>query len=119
MNEFRLTLAPSGAVTLRQMPEFKLERAFDGAVVRLALTGLRRKRRTKYLEGTMYPDQHNFFASPAQGSTLNLGQFGSQFAQHPCRGCEPKGQGYDAQTPARPQRAHKHLLLALLTRLAR
>ena len=117
MNEFRLTLAPSGAVTLRQMPEFKLERAFEGAVIRLALTGLRRKRRTNNLEGTMEPNQHNFFASPAQGSTLNLGQFGSQFAQHPCNGCAPKGQAYDALTPARPQRAHKHLFAALLTRL--
>ena len=67
----------------------------------------------------MYPDQHNYFASPAQGSTLNLGQFGSQFAQQPCSICAPKGQAYDAQAPARPQRVHKHLLSALVTRIAR
>ena len=117
MNDYRLTLAPSGAITLRQPPEFKLERAFDGAVIRLALTSLRRKRRTNDLEGTMYPDQHNYFATPVQGSTLNAGQFGSQFASHPCKGCAAKTQAYDAQTPQRPQRAHKHLLAALLTRL--
>lgn len=67
----------------------------------------------------MYPDQHNFFASPAQGSTLNAGQFGSAFAQHPCRGCASKQQAYDAQTPARPQRNIIHLLAARLKRTAR
>ena len=117
MNELRLELAPSGALTLRQMPDFDLERALSGAVFRLTLTQLRRKRRTKNWEGTMYPDQHNYFASPAQGSTLNAGQFGNQFAQHPCRNCEPKAPAYDAQAPARPQRTNKHLLAALFARL--
>ena len=108
MNAYRLT-APSGAISLRQMPEFDIERAFVGAVKRLALTSLRRKRRTEYLEETMFPDQQNHLASPAQGSTLNAGQFGSQFAQIPCNGCTQKGQAYDAQVPARPQRSIKQL----------
>jgi hypothetical protein len=116
MNEYRLTLAPSGAISLRQMPEFDLEQAFQGAVRRLALTGLFTKRRNTHLEGTMYPDQHNYLASPAQGSTLNAGQFGNQFAQIPCNGCAQKGQAYDAQAPARPQRSMKHLFTALLMR---
>lgn len=119
MNELRLTLAPAGALILRPTPDFDLERAFSGAVFRLTLTQLRRKRRTKNMEGTMYPDQHNFLASPAQGSTLNAGQFGSAFAQHPCKGCAKKLQAYDAETPARPQRSFKHLFTAILTRAAR
>lgn len=119
MNEIRLELAPAGAMILRPAPEFDLERAFSGAVVRLTLTQLRRKRRTKNLEGTMYPVQHNYFASPAQGSTLNAGQFGSAFAQHPCKGCASKLQAYDAETPARPQRSIKHLLAAIFLRTAR
>ena len=114
MNELRLELASSGALTLRQAPEFDLERALSGAVFRLTLMELRRKRRTKNLEGTMYPDQHNYLASPAQGSTLNAGQFGSAFAQHPCRGCDNRQQAYDAKTPARPQRSFKHLLATML-----
>ena len=114
MNELRLGLAPAGALTLRPMPEFDLERALERAVIRLALTDLRRKRRTKNLEGTMRPDQHNFLASPAQGSTLNAGQFGNLFAQHPCHGCDAKRQAYDAQTPAHPLRKRKHLLTAIL-----
>lgn len=119
MNELRLGLAPAGALILRPAPEFDLERAFSGAVFRLTLTQLRRKRRTKNMEGTMYLDQHNFLASPAQGSTLNAGQFGSAFAQHPCKGCASKLQAHDAETPARPQRSFKHLLTAILTRAAR
>lgn len=119
MNELRLTLAPSGALILRPAPDFDLARAFSGAVFRLTLTQLRRKRRTKNMEGTMHPDHHNFLASPAQGSTLNAGQFGSAFAQHPCQGCATKLQAYDAETPARPQRSFKHLLTAILTRAAR
>ena len=114
MNELRLELAPSGALTLRQMPDFDLERALSGAVFRLTLTQLRRKRRTKNWEGTMYPDPHNYLATPAQGSTLNAGQFGSAFAQHPCKGCATKQQAFDAQTPARPQRSLKHLLAMIL-----
>ena len=116
MSDYSLNLASAGALTLRPMPEFNLERALERAVIRLALTDLRRKRRTKNLEGTMRPDQHNFLASPAQGSTLNAGQFGSLFAQHPCRGCEGKQQAYDAQTPARPRRSIKHLLTATFLR---
>lgn len=116
MNAYRLTLAPFGAISLRQTPEFDLERALARAVSCLALTSLRQRRRTKYLEGTMYPDQHNYLANPTQGSTLNLGQFGSQFAQHPCAICEKKGQAYDALTPARPQRSIKKLLHSLFAR---
>ena len=67
----------------------------------------------------MKPDQHNYFASPAQGSTLNAGQFGSTFAQHPCQGCAPKRQAYDAETPARPQRNLKQHIFALLKRAER
>ena len=114
MTDYRLTLAPAGAISLRQTPEFDLEQAFQGAVRRLALTGLFKKRRTTHMEGTMYPDQHNYLASPAQGSTLNVGQFGSQFAQVPCRGCAQNRQAYDAQAPARPQRSIRLLITALL-----
>ena len=119
MSTLSLRLAPSGALTLRQQPEFDLERALSRAVLRLRLMEPHRKRRTKNLEGTMRPDQHNFLASPAQGSTLNAGQFGSAFAQHPCRGCEGKLQAYDAQTPARPRRSIKHLLTAVFLRAGR
>jgi hypothetical protein len=119
MNELRLSLAPAGALILRPAPEFDLERALERAVIRLARTEHRRKRRAKNLEGTMYPVQHNFFASPAQGSTLNAGQFGSTFAQHPCRGCENKLQAYDAEKPARPQRSIKQLLTAAFSRATR
>ena len=67
----------------------------------------------------MEPDQHNYFASPAQGSTLNAGQFSSTFAQHSCQGCAPKRQAYDAETPARPQRNLKQHIFALLKRAER
>lgn len=119
MSEYRLDLAPSGAISLRQPPEFDLERALSRAVYRLTLTQLRRKRRTKYLEGTMYPDPHSFTASSAQGSMLNAGQFGSAFVQHPCRGCASQRHAYDAQTPARPQRTLRQLFAALFLRKAR
>lgn len=59
----------------------------------------------------MKPNHQNFFASPAQGSTLNASQFGAIFAQHACRGYAPKNEhAYDAQTPQRPQRSLRHLL---------
>ena len=119
MSTLSLNLAPSGALTLRQQPEFNLERALSRAVLRLRLMEPHRKRRTKNLEGSMNPDPHNYFASPAQGSTLNAGQFGSTFAQYPCRGCAPKLQAYDAQAPARPQKPLKHLFAALLVRAGR
>jgi len=119
MSDYRFELASTGALTLRPAPDFDLERALQRAVIRLARTEHRRKRRTKNLEGTMYPVQHNYLASPAQGSTLNAGQFGSTFAQHPCRGCDNKLQAYDAQTPARPRRSIKHLLTAVFMRTAR
>lgn len=48
-----------------------------------------------------------------QGSTLNAGQFGSLFAQHPCRECNAKVQAYDAVTPAHPMRKRGHLLAAI------
>lgn len=67
----------------------------------------------------MKPDQHNYFASPAQGSTLNAGQFGSTFAQHPCQDCASKQQAYDAETPARPQRNLKQHIIALFARAGR
>lgn len=119
MNELRLTLAPAGALILRPAPDFDLERALSRAVFRMTLTQPRRKRRTKNMEGTVYPDQHNFLASPAQGPTQNAGQFGSAFAQHLCKGCAKKLQAYDAETPARPQLSNTHLLTAILTRAAR
>jgi hypothetical protein len=119
MSETRLYDAPFGALTLRQKPEYDLERALRGAVLRLRLTEPRRKRRTNNLEGTMYPNQHNYFASPAQGSTLNAGQFGSAFVLPPCRGCASKQQAHDAQTPGRPQRNILHLLAARLKGIVR
>ena len=119
MSALSLHLAPSGALTLRQQPEFTSEWAFSRAILRLRLTQPHRKRRTEILEGTMYPDPHNYLASPAQGSTLNAGQFGSTFAQHPCKGCAPKRHAYDAQAPARPQRTFKQLFTALLVRAGR
>lgn len=120
MSEIQLTSAPFGALTLRQTPEFNLERALRRAKMRVFGAAASFKRRTDHLEGTMmYPDQHNYFASPAQGSTLNAGQFGNSFAQHPCHGCEAKHQAYDAQVPARPQRSLKQLLAAIFSRAAR
>ena len=119
MSTLSLRLAPSGALTLRQTPGFDHERALRLAVIRLGLMEPLRKRRADNLEGFMKPDPHNHFASPAQGSTLNAGQFGSTFAQYPCRGCAPKLQAYDAQAPARPQKPLKHLFAALLVRTGR
>lgn len=116
MSEIRLTLAPAGTLMLRLSPDYDLSLALNRAVFRLAWMELSRKRRPKNLEGTMYPDQHNYIASPAQGSTLNAGQFGSIFAQHPCTGCAKVQQAYDAQTPARPLRNRKHAFLTLFKR---
>ena len=114
MSEIRYLSAPSGVIALRQPPEFHLELALRRAKMRAFGVAALLKRRTDHLEGTMYPDQHNFFASPAQGSTLNAGQFGSAFAQHPCRGCDAKRQAYDAETPAHPMRKRGQLLAAIL-----
>ena len=119
MSTLNLNLASSGAISLRQPPEFDLERALSRAVIRLRLTEPLRKRRVTQMEGTMNSTQQNYFASPAQGSTLNAGQFGSTFAQHPCQGCAPKQQVYDALTPARPQRNLKQHIIALLVRAGR
>lgn len=114
MNEFRYALAPQGELILRQQPDFQLELALRRAKIRAFGVAALLKGRNDPLEGTMYPDQHNYIASPAQGSTLNAGQFGSTFAQHPCRGCDAKRQAYDAETPAHPLRKRKHLLAAIL-----
>ncbi|MDD4311525.1 MAG: hypothetical protein PHW41_03495 [Eubacteriales bacterium] len=113
MSEIRLPLAPFGATILRQSPEFNLERALRRAKMRALGMAALLKRRDNPLEGTMHPDQHNYFASPAQGSTLNAGQFGNLFAQHPCNACDAKHQAYDAETPAHPLRKRKHLLSAI------
>ena len=114
MNELRIALAPQGALILRQQPDFDLELALRRAKMRVFGVAALLKRRNDPLEGTMYPDQHNFLASPVQGSTLNAGQFGNLFAQHPCHECNAKRQAYDAAVPAHPQRKLKHLLTKLL-----
>ena len=114
MSEIRYLSASTGAIILRQQPDFQLELALRRAKIRAFGVAALLKRRNDPLEGTMYPDQHNYIASPAQGSTLNAGQFGSTFAQHPCRGCDAKQQAYDAETPAHPMRKRKHLLAAIL-----
>ncbi|MEN6635033.1 MAG: hypothetical protein ABFC56_04235 [Clostridiaceae bacterium] len=114
MSEIRYLSTPSGVIALRQPPEFHLELALRRAKMRAFGVAALLKRRTDHLEGTMYPDQHNYLASPIQGSTLNAGQFGNLFAQHPCRGCDAKRQAYDAAVPAHPQRKLRHLLTALL-----
>ncbi len=67
----------------------------------------------------MYPDPQNFFASPANASTLNAGQFGSTFAQYPCRRCASKEQAYDAQSSDRPQRNLIQLIASRFKRIAR
>lgn len=113
MNELRLALAPQGALILRQPPEFHLELALRRAKIRAFGVAALLKRRNDPLEGPMYPDQQNHLASPAQGSTLNAGQFGSLFAQHPCHECNAKVQAYDAVTPAHPMRKRGHLLAAI------
>ena len=113
MNELRLALAPQGALMLRQQPDFNLELALRRAKMRTFGVAALSKRRNDPLEGTMCPDQHNFLASPAQGSTLNAGQFGSTFAQHPCSGCDAKRQAYDAEMPAHPMKKRGHLLAAI------
>jgi len=110
MNELRLALAPQGALMLRQQPDFNLELALRRAKMRTFGVAALLKRRNDPLEGHMYPDQQNHLASPVQGSTLNAGQFGSLFAQHPCRGCDAKRQAYDAETPAHPMRKRGHPL---------
>ena len=119
MSEIQLNLAPFDATIIRQTPDFNLELALRRAKMRAFGMAALLKRRTEHMEETMHPDQHNYFASPAQGSTLNAGQFGSTFAQYPCRGCAPKLQAYDAQAPARPQKPLKHLFAALLVRTGR
>jgi hypothetical protein len=62
----------------------------------------------------MYPDHHNYFTNPAQGSVINAGQFGSSLAPHPCKGCAEKFHAYDAQQPARPLHKRSRLLAAVL-----
>ena len=114
MSEIRYLSASSGALILRQQPDFHLEPALRRAKMRAFGVAALLKRRNEPLEGTMHPDQHNYLASPAQGSTLNAGQFGSAFAQHPCRGCDAKRQAYDAETPAHPMRKRGQLLAAIL-----
>ena len=114
MSEIRLPLAPFSATIIRQTPDFNLELALRRAKMRAFGMAALLKRRTEHMEETMHPDQHNYFAAPAQGSTLNAGQFGNLFAQHPCHGCDAKRQAYDAQTPAHPLRKRKHLLTAIL-----
>jgi len=114
MSEIRYLSASAGALALRQQPDFHLELALRRAKMRAFGVAALLKRRNDPLEGTMHPDQHNYLASPAQGSTLNAGQFGSTFAQHPCRRCDAKRQAYDAETPAHPLRKRGHLLAAIL-----
>ena len=114
MNELRLALAPQGALIIRQQPDFNLELALRRAKMRTFGVAAFLKRRNDPLEGPMHPEQQNHLASPVQGSTLNAGQFGSLFAQHPCRGCNAKMQAYDAETPAHPLRKRGHLLAAIL-----
>ena len=114
MNELRLALAPQGALIIRQQPDFNLELALRRAKMRTFGVTAFLKRRNDPLEGPMHPEQQNHLASPVQGSTLNAGQFGSLFAQHPCRGCDAKVQAYDAETPAHPLRKRGHLLAAIL-----
>lgn len=114
MSQTQFLLAPSGALTLRQQPDMISMRAFWQALSRLITDAAIRKRRTRFTEGTMHPDPHNFFANPANGSILNAGQFGGSLTPHPCRGCERQLQAYDAEVPARPQRKKIQSLLALL-----
>ena len=114
MNELRLALAPQGTLIIRQQPDFNLELALRRAKMRTFGVAAFLKRRNDPLEGPMHPEQQNHLASPVQGSTLNAGQFGSLFAQHPCRGCDAKVQAYDAETPAHPLRKRGHLLAAIL-----
>ena len=114
MNELRLALAPQGALIIRQQPDFNLELALRRAKMRTFGVAAFLKRRNDPLEGPMHPEQQNHLASPVQGSTLNAGQFGSLFAQHPCRGCDAKVQAYDVETPAHPLRKRGHLLAAIL-----
>ena len=119
MNELRITLAPSGALTLRQQPEWISAMTLGWRTPRLIADDVIRRRRHRLTEETMHPDHHNFLANPAQGSFVNAGQFGSIFASHPCRGCEERLHAYDAEVPARPLRRRGKSLLALLTRASR
>ncbi len=115
IDQNRLYLAPYGALTLRQMPDNSIAETFIRALLRLREIAFR-KRRTRITEGTMKPEHHNFIVNPAQGSTINAGQFGSIFAPHPCRGCDTKLQAYDAETPARPPHYIAKAVAALFVR---
>jgi hypothetical protein len=114
MSQMQLSLAPSGALSFRQQPDMISMRTHWQAHSRLINDAAIRKRRTRFTEGTMHPDPHNFIANPANGSILNTGQFGDSLAPHPCRGCERQLHAYDAESPARPLRQKKRSLLALL-----
>jgi hypothetical protein len=114
MSQMQLSLAPTGALTLRQLPDMIFMRTHWRALSRLINDAAIRKRRTRLTEEPMHPDPHNFFANPANGSILNTGQFGDSLAPHPCRGCERQLHAYDAESPARPLRQKRRSLLALL-----
>jgi len=116
MSQTQTLLAPSGALTLRQLPEYPAARAVVEAIQHRFYGAVCRGRRTRSMEGIMHPDSHNFFASPSKGTTINAGQFGSLFAPHPCQGCADRRQAYDAETPARPQQSFKQAIAALLVR---
>ncbi len=116
MIQTKFFLAPSGALSLRQTPELWTAEAAGRALARLLSAVPYRKRRTRFMEGTMQPDHHNYLAAPAQGSAINAGQFGSIFAPHPCGGCARQPQAYDAQEPARPQRTLRQAVSALFAR---
>lgn len=116
MSQMPLSVASSGALTLRQQPDWNIMRSVCQAVTRLISDATVRKRRTKIMEGTMYPDHHNRFAAPAQGSAFNAGQFGSVFAPHPCNICAKEHHAYDAQEPARPQINLRQAVHALFAR---
>lgn len=114
MSQTQLSLAPNGALMLRQQPDMISMRMLWRALSRLITDAAIRKRRTRFTEGTMHPDPHNFIANPANGSILNAGLFGGTFAPHACSVCERQLQAYDAASPARPIRRKKRSLLALL-----
>ncbi|MCE5189172.1 MAG: hypothetical protein LLF75_08330 [Eubacteriales bacterium] len=113
MSNMLEAFAPSGARILTLSPLEAITRFARRAQARFVAEPIH-KRRTNFSEEYMKPDPHNFIASPAQGSALNAGQFGSIFAPHPCSGCAKQHQAYDALVPSRPQRNIRQAIAQLL-----
>lgn len=65
----------------------------------------------------MHLDHYNYLSNPAQGSTLNAGQFGSANLAPQARACKTRGcTAYDAAAPAHPKKRLRRALANLFRR---